>query len=89
MQWREDAYLSTSASQAVTDGFVRGTDGVRMRLLVPAGVGAVQVSDTIDAAGHIDEAEILLERGRTLRVVADRGFDTDGVRDLDVEVVPA
>lgn len=89
MQWREDAYLSTSTSQDVTDGFVRGTDGVRMRLLVPAGVGAVQVSDRVDAAGHADEAEILLERGRTLRVVGDRGVDADGVRDLDVEVVPA
>jgi hypothetical protein len=88
IQWREDAYLSSSAHQHITDQFARGTDGVRMRILTPAGVGAVQVSGTVDAAGHEDESEILLARGQVMRVVADRGLDADGVRDLDVEVVP-
>lgn len=87
MQWREDAYLSTSTDQAVTDTFSGGKDGLRMRILAPAGVGAVQVSASLADDKHEGEAEILIARGRTLRVVTDRGLDSDGVRSLDVEVI--
>ncbi len=87
MRWREDAYLSTSTEQSVPAAFTRGTVGVQMRILVPAGVGAVQVSERVDSNGYDDEAELLIARGQTLQVVADRGVDPDGVRVLDVEVV--
>ncbi len=87
MRWREDAYLSTSTELSVPAGFTRGTVGVQMRILVPAGVSAVQVSERVDGDGHDDEAELLIARGQTLQVVADRGVDADGVRVLDVEVI--
>jgi hypothetical protein len=88
MSWREDAYLSTSTNQDVISPFASGNDGVRMRILTPAGVGALQLSETTDTAGHKDEAEILIASGRTLHVVTDHGVDSAGIRDLDVEVIP-
>lgn len=85
MRWREYAYGSVSADQEVADDFA-GSGGVRMRVLIPAGVKAVQVSAmrSVDRDG---EAEILLQHGLDLRVVTDRGVDENGVRNLDVEVV--
>ena len=53
-----------------------------MTITVPAGTGAVQMSE-ID-----HEAELMLERGLRYRVVADHGVDDGGVRRLDVEVLP-
>jgi hypothetical protein len=88
MQWRESAYVSTSASRSIADQFSSPKDGVRMRVLVPAGTGAVEVSPYIDERGVLDEAELLINRGVTMRVVTDRGYAPDGIRDLDVEVVP-
>jgi hypothetical protein len=85
--WREDAYVSSSSEREVA-GWFSGHGGVRMRVLTPAGVGAIQLSAVRDDAGYQDEAEIVLERGVGMRVVADRGIDPDGVRDLDVEVIP-
>ncbi len=89
MEWREDAYLSTTADGDISTGFALGTNvnrpapnPVLMHLLVPAGTGAVEASD------ERYEAEILLERGLTLRIVADRGVSPDGVRMVDVVVVP-
>ncbi|MGX6605650.1 ADP-ribosyltransferase [Micromonosporaceae bacterium Da 78-11] len=88
MVWREHAYVSASADPAIADQFA-GSKGVRMRVLAPAGVGAVQVTgmnDDQDRPG--EEAEVLLEHGVGMRVIADRGVDPDGVRHLDVEVLP-
>jgi hypothetical protein len=88
MEWREDAYLSTSADRDVATQFAGTKDGVRMRIVTPAGVKGVQVTAMRDDSGHEDEAELLLEHGLTLRVVNDRGVGPDGVRDLDVETLP-
>jgi hypothetical protein len=84
MEWREDAYVSTSADRAVSDEFAGNIPpgAVMMRVLVPAGIGGIELS------GESDEAELLLARGLTMRVVADNGVDDDGVRQIDVEVVP-
>ncbi len=84
MEWREDAYVSTSADREIAGDFAGNIPpgAVMMRMLVPAGTGGIELSD----AGY--EAELLLERGLTMRVVADRGLDEDGVRQIDVEVVP-
>jgi hypothetical protein len=84
MEWREDAYLSTSTREDVSAGFAADSgdpeDAVLMRMVAPAGVGGMVVS------GDDFEAEILLERGLRLRVVADHGGTP---RRIDVEVVPA
>lgn len=77
-EWTESAYQSTSALEAVGKHYSRG--GVLMRILVPRGTRAIQVS----AENY--ESEILLQRGLTLRVVRDRGTDDDGRRIVDVEV---
>ncbi len=83
MQWREDAYLSTSAKQRKAQGFA-GTGSkapMVMRILAPAGTPA------IEASGMDLEAELLFKRGLRLRVVADHGISPDGVRHIDVEVM--
>ncbi|GGN86341.1 hypothetical protein GCM10010112_67780 [Actinoplanes lobatus] len=85
--WREDAYASTSASPKLADLFARqrrheGVTGTLMRITVPGGTGAVEVSG-VDA-----ESELLLQHGLQLEVTKDHGV-VDGVRRLDVTVVPA
>lgn len=83
LEWSEQAYLSTTANAASAAGFARGGETpVVMRILVPAGTPAVEASDMRL------EAEVLITRGQRLRVVADRGRDPQGVRHIDVEVVP-
>lgn len=88
MEWREDSYASTSTDRDVSHMFAttgENPDQVLMRIVVPAGVGAVEISgDT----GSLPESEVLLQRGLTMRIVADNGV-VDGVRQIDVEVVPA
>lgn len=83
MEWREDAYVSTSSDREIADEFAGNIPpgAVLMRMVVPAGVGGIELSD-----GSY-EAEMLLQRGLTMRVVADNGV-VDGVRQIDVEVVP-
>lgn len=83
-EWQEDAYVSTSSDRTISEGFAGDyDDSVLMRILAPRGVGAVELSDE----GY--ESELMLQRGLRMRVVADRGRDEDGVRYLDVEVIPA
>ncbi len=85
-EWDEAAYVSTSSDRAVAEGFANeGLDvnrQVGMRIVTPAGVGAVEIS------GEEYESELLLQRGLRMRVVADRGRDSEGRRLLDVEVLP-
>lgn len=84
MQWREDGFVSTSADPGAVDQFTSGPNPVRMRVTAPAGTNAVDLSDPDSP----DEAELLLNRGLSLEVTADRGV-VAGVRQLDVQVVPA
>jgi hypothetical protein len=89
MEWREDAYVSTSTDPNVSEDFA--TNGgvndnpVMMRVVIPAGVGAVELSGQ---SGALPESELMLQRGLTMRVVADNGVDENGIRQIDVEVVP-
>jgi F like protein/ADP-ribosyltransferase exoenzyme len=92
--WDEYGYVSTSVNPDVPGAYLnpkkRGeadlTRGrVEMRIHVPAGTHGVQLSPATDHT----EGEILLERGLRLQVVADHGEDQDGVRLLDLEVVPS
>ncbi len=82
MEWREDAFVSTSTDEAMAGTFAEGDGALMMRILTPAGVGAVEMSD------ESYESELLLQRGLTMRVAADHGVDANGVRRIDVEVVP-
>lgn len=83
MEWTEAAYVSTSTDRSISEDFAGNLPGaVMMRLVVPRGVGAIELSD----GGY--ESEVMLQRGLRMRVVADRGFDEEGVRQLDVEVIP-
>lgn len=83
MEWSEAAYVSTSTDRSVSEDFAGNLHGaVMMRVVVPRGVGAIELSD----GGY--ESEVMLERGLRMRVVADRGFDEDGIRQIDVEVIP-
>jgi hypothetical protein len=89
MRWREDAYVSTSAAKRVAADFTyAGTSdrpGLVMRMKVPRGVGAVQVS----GAGVGSQSELLLQRGLSMRVSKDHGIQPEGYRLLDVEAVPS
>lgn len=88
MVWREAGFVSTTTVESVTSPFAGSkNEPLVMRIIAPAGTHAVQVSGLVDAAGHEDEAELLLDRGIQLRVATDHGF-VDGVRRIDVEVVP-
>jgi hypothetical protein len=83
VEWREDAYVSTSSNMGVSQYFAtQGPGGMLMRMSVPEGIGAAQVKDSRG------EAEALLERGLRLRIVADHGWQPGwGYRLVDVEVV--
>lgn len=83
MAWQELAFMSTSAAERVALDFTYpgvGEFPVLIRLSVPNGIGAVQIS------GAGSQAEVLLERGLSLRVTADHGISPRGYRLLDVTV---
>lgn len=86
--WTEKGYVSTTADPDVAESF--GGTGLVMRIRVPRGVGGVKLSGTKGDAKKTTaaEAELLLQKGLTMRVVSDNGRDADGTRRLDVEVVP-
>lgn len=96
MEFRDAAYASATADPNVAKEFfaAEGGGGV-LHIRVPAGTGAVQLSDLGPKPRHHweyprppeHEAELLLQRGLTYRVVGDR--TVNGARELDVEVVPA
>jgi hypothetical protein len=102
-EWTEQSYCSTSADHQVAKSTF-GADVV-MRLHVPSGVGAVQLSGWRNRDRHTLEAELLLQRGLHMRVTADQIEYEDGGttwrgdrevplppvarRVLDVEVTPS
>jgi F like protein/ADP-ribosyltransferase exoenzyme len=74
--WTEDAYSSTSIEQRLTGG-----RSVQVRIVAPRGTRAI-------SQAALDSDEVLLDRGTSFRVVADRGKNSRFDRVLDVEVVP-
>lgn len=79
MEWTDRGYSSTTTNEVVADRFAGGSAlGVRMRILAPAGTGAIAIDDY--------ESEILLPRGLKFRVVNDV-LPESGPRQLDVEIV--
>lgn len=87
LEWREKGFSSTTVNEDVAGDFTDVDDDegdsipVKMRIVLPKGSSAFQASD-ID-----DEAEMILARNSSFRVVADQGEDDSGVRVIDVELV--
>jgi hypothetical protein len=94
VEWTEHGYVSTTSSvdiatEFATGGGAGGQGLAMMKILVPKGTGAVQLS------GEEYESELLLQRGLRMRVVSDSGplslgdEEAGGIRTIEVEVVPA
>lgn len=91
--WTEASYQSASASRQVAETFVNGADtALLLRLHVPAGTGAIQLSSWPTRNRHTLEAELLLQRGLHMTATADHtqpwGNPEDGYthRILDIHV---
>jgi ADP-ribosyltransferase exoenzyme len=82
MEWVDDGFSSTTARRESTDYFAGPEfhDSARLRVLLPAGTGAMRLN------GWDDEAELLVGPKTRFRVLRDNGTK-DGVRELDVEVL--
>lgn len=97
-EWDDLGFGSTSTNKSIARAFVTADydpkqapvpDSVNMKVNVPAGVKALEIStNTRGSQANGAQAEIMLQDGLTWRVVKDRGFDPDGVRQLEVEVAP-
>lgn len=85
LEFTDHAYASTSVGTSVVRKFAGYGTGVRMNILVPKGTRAVGIQSA--QPGLRNEKELLLDRGLRYRIVADRVVD--GVRTVDVDVVPA
>jgi len=95
-EFTEYGYSSTTVSLKHADEFAKGRSTpldertgkpehpTVVRFIAPKGQHAIQVSD-LDFPGV---GEVLLPRGMSYRVVADRGV-IDGVHHYDVEIVPS
>lgn len=82
-EWTEKAYVSTTSDGGIAVNFSRSGNEERviMTILVPKGVGAIEIS------GDDYEAELLLQPGLRMRVVSDSGPNPTGLRSLELEVV--
>jgi hypothetical protein len=77
-EWTEHAYISTTAEATVSKEFLRGADTATLRIFVPAGTQAIELS-------KLDyEGELLLQRGLRLHVVTDTGPGPNRVIELEV-----
>lgn len=97
LEYIEPAYASTTADPNVAREFYAGEDygnrGAILNILVPAGTKAIQLSELGPKPKHHwelprppeQEAELLLQRGLTYRIIGDR--IVNGIRYLDAEVV--
>lgn len=95
-EWDDLGFGSTTTVEEVVNSFNLkgdarpGKEGdTKMKVSVPAGVKALQVSThTQGSKENGAQAEIMLENGLTWRVVKDHGFNSEGVRELEVQVSP-
>jgi hypothetical protein len=87
LEWTAEGYQSTTTDVSVAHEFASGvvSGGNRSatpmvaRVLLPRGAPGMQMSPVV--------SEILTARNQRFRLVADRGV-VDGVRQIDVEVIP-
>jgi predicted kinase len=85
-EWQDPGYVSTSGSLEVASKFGNAPEGdlVVLRVVVPRGARGIGMQT---GAAKDDEEELLLDRNSRFRVVADHGYDSKNIRNLDVEVV--
>ncbi len=91
-EWTDRGFVSTTGRRSVAENdFAQSGDAVLLRILAPDGTPALGFQG-------LGEAEVLLGRGLTFRVVAEHarlsrtsfsGKKLPGARVLDVEIVPA
>jgi hypothetical protein len=79
LQFRDHGYASTTTAGKASNEFTGNRTGLQMRILVPKGTGAI-------GSTALDRNELLLDRALTYKV--HRDYKVDGVRTVDVEVVP-
>lgn len=81
-EWTEHGYMSTSADEDIAKVFGgKRLGGALLKIRVPRGTHALQLSDPTY------EAEVLVARGRRVRVVKDSGPGPNRV--IEVEIAPA
>jgi len=85
MKFTDNGFVSTSAHPEWPTKWASQWQGgssepVMLRILVPKGTGAIQMSES-------GEAELLLERGLSFEVAEDHGVGPGGLRHLDLRVV--
>jgi len=95
--WDDLGFGSTTTDEAIVDSFNLKTESVipkwsgdvKMKVLVPAGVKALETSSrTKGSKENGPQAELTLQDGLTWKVVKDNGFNPEGVREIEVEVYP-
>jgi hypothetical protein len=95
--WDDLAFGSTTTDEKIVDLFNLKQESrnpalagdVKMKVYVPAGVGALETStSTKGSAANGPQAEITLQDGLTWKVIKDNGFNSEGVRQLEVSVTP-
>lgn len=84
VEFGDAAFVSTSVSEQEARKFVASRRDVVMRIVVPEGTPALQLSKL---GGRGGEGELLLGDGLRFRVVRDHGV-IGGSRRIDVEVIP-
>lgn len=81
-EWTEHGYMSTSADEAIAKVFGgKRLGGALLKIRVPRGTQALQLSDPTY------EAEVLLARGRRIRVVKDSGPGPNRVIEVEIAAV--
>ncbi|SNY72913.1 ADP-ribosyltransferase [Paractinoplanes atraurantiacus] len=75
IQWTEQSFPSTSIDPKIASIFTG--DDTLLRLHVPAGTGAIQLDSRPTALAHNREAEVLLQRGLQMRIIADQRQTVD------------
>lgn len=96
-EWDDKGFGSTTTQEDIVDLFNLGAESgspdiagdTKMKVSVPAGVKAVQISsNTKGSVENGPQAEIALQDGLRWKVVKDHGFSPEGRRELEVEVIP-
>lgn len=83
--WLDRGFTSTTADESVSKSLFSDGNTV-MRILIPKGTSAAFFSHHESLAE--DEKEIVINRGSRFRIRQDYGVGSDGIRHLDVEVLP-
>ncbi len=87
IEWNVPQFTPTSADKDVADGYIgdREARGFGMNIALAQGQPAIAMPDAV--GGLDNEGELILPDHLTYRIVRDLGFNADGRRWFDVEIV--